>query len=140
MSCARDVSSSSSVSRRSSLALNRVKHAVSGVEDGCRHEHAQHDARLHGDAHWHTPKGQPGNAELPYESDNSGAEDGDDEGLQQLHGGITKEHQWEAGHCTVRLLSTARSVMTHDGGSLKAWSCFVHVGFDTDLSAGKGTC
>ena len=74
------------MSRRGSLALQRVQHAVGGVEDSRGHEHAQHDARFHGDAHWHSPKNKPGNAELPEEGAGCSAKHGDHEGLEDLKG------------------------------------------------------
>jgi hypothetical protein len=62
-----------------------MQRTVGGIESSGGHEYAQHDARFHGDAHWHTPEGQPENAELPHECDDSGAQDGNHKGLKYLH-------------------------------------------------------
>ncbi len=77
--CARYVSSSSSVGGWGSLALHGVKHAVRGVQHSCGHEDAQHDSRFHCDTQRYTPQDEPGDAELPHESDDGGAKDGNDE-------------------------------------------------------------
>lgn len=101
--CSRDVRRRRPVSWRGSLALQRMQHAVGGVEDSGGHEHAQHDARFHCDAHWHSPKNEPGNAELPKEGDGGGAQHGDHEGLEHLRAGMRRkcgfEFGGEGGYC-----------------------------------------